>query len=223
MEHLLSRCRVNVSPSERFISVFAGAGLLFNALSKAKKNIPESLFAGYLLYRGASGHCIAYNALGKTKPDNKSRNVNIQIILTVNKPRQEVYDFWRQLENLPLFMEHLKRVQNLTEDVSEWEACIPGGMWHIRWRSKIVKEIPYELLGWHSLPGSSIENTGKIEFKDAIGGGTKIHAVISYHAPFGIPGEGTARIFNPYFSEMVRQDIKNFKTFIEAERKRDGY
>ncbi|HET7360751.1 MAG TPA: SRPBCC family protein [Salinimicrobium sp.] len=215
MNHLFSRGHINVSRAERLLSVMAGAGFLFNALRDNRKNIAESLLGGYLLYRGGTGHCLFYDALGKTKPDNRSRNVNIQITQIVDKPRKEVYNAWRNLENLPLFMEHLESVQNLTQNISEWVVNIPGGVWHIRWKGEIVKEIPDELLGWQSLPGSNIENAGKIEFKDAPNGGTEVHAVISYHAPFGIPGEGAARMFNSYFEELVREDILNFKDFIE--------
>lgn len=207
---------VNISNSERAVSLLAGAYLIYDALSKKDKSISEAMLAGALLYRGITGHSAFYSAIGKTKPDNRSRNVNIQIIQTVNKPRKEVYEFWRRLENLPLFMEHLESVESLNDNISVWEAKLPGGMGSFRWKSEIVKERPYELLGWHSLPGSSICNAGKIEFKDTPEG-TEIHVVISYHAPGGIPGEGAARLINPYFEELVKEDVRNFKWYIEKD------
>lgn len=214
MRRLLNHLYTNVSPAERGASLLAGAYFLYDALAKEKKSGLEAVLAGYLLYRGASGNCFVYNAIGKTKPDNRSRNVNIQIRQIVNKPREEVYAFWRNLENLPLFMEHLESVDNLNDSISVWEANIPGNMGTIRWKSEIVKERENELLGWQSLPGSSIENAGKVEFRDA-GDATELHVVISYHAPGGIPGESAARLLNPVFEDMVEEDIRNFKWFIE--------
>lgn len=158
-----------------------------------------------------------YNAIGKTKPDNRSRNVNIRVEMTVNRPREAVYGFWRRLENLPLFMEHLEMVNSKDENISVWEAKIPGGMGKFRWRSEIVKEIPYELLGWQSLPGSEVENAGKVEFFDAGDNATRLHVVITYHAPLGIAGEGVARMINPYFEKMVEEDVRNFKKYIEGD------
>lgn len=216
MRNFLKHLNVNVSPAERGFSFLAGAYMMYDAIGKEKKSSLEAILAGYLLYRGVSGNCFAYNAIGKTKPDNRSRNVNIQITQIVNKPRKQVYDFWRDLENLPLFMEHLENVNNLNDSISVWEANIPGGMGTVRWKSEIVKERPYELLGWQSLPGSSIENAGKVEFKDAGEFATEVHVVISYHAPGGIPGESAARLINPMFKEMVEEDIQNFKWFIEG-------
>ena len=214
MRKLLSHLHTNVSPQERAISLLAGAFFLYDSLAAKKKNTLEGLLAGFLLYRGATGNCPAYSAIGKSKPDNHSRNVNIQFTQVVNKPRNEVYDFWRNVENLPLFMNHLKSVTNLNEGISVWEAIIPGGMGTLRWKSEIVKERPNELIGWQSLPGSSIKNAGKVEFKD-FGNGTEVHVVISYHAPGGIAGEGAARIINPVFKELVEEDVANFKWFIE--------
>ncbi|HET8855616.1 MAG TPA: SRPBCC family protein [Salinimicrobium sp.] len=205
----------NVSKSERLVSILSGTGFLVDALIKNKKNIPEAAFAGYLLFRGISGQCFVYKAMGKTKPNNQARNINLKVTQTVARPREEVFAFWSNLENLPLFMKHLENVEKIDEEISQWEAKVPGGIWHIRWQSKIVKEIPGELIGWRSLPGSSIMNAGKIEFFDGPGGSTIVHAVISYHAPLGIAGEGAARIFNPYFEDMVRNDILSFRNFIE--------
>lgn len=215
MSQSFQKFNPNVSKSERIISFLTGSYILYDALAKKKKSLPEAVLAGYLMFRGTTGYCSVYNAIGKTKPDNRSRNVNIQVTLKVDKPRQEVYAFWRQLENLPLFMEHLEMVNSIDENISVWEAKIPGGIGHIRWRSEIVKEIPNEFLGWQSLPDSNIENAGKVEFRDTEDFGTELHVVISYHAPWGIPGEGMARAFNPLFKKMVEDDVRNFKDFIE--------
>jgi len=215
MRNLLPHFQVNVSPTERAVSLLAGAYFLYDGVGRNKKSILESLFAGYLLYRGATGNCAAYTAIGKTKPDNRSRNVKIQVRQIINRPHKDVYEIWRNFENLPLFMEHLESVDSLNDTISVWEAKIPGGMGHVRWKSEIVKERPYDLIGWQSLPGSSIENAGKVEFKDASDHATEVHVVISYHAPGGIPGEGAARLVNPVFEDMLREDISNFKWFVE--------
>lgn len=216
MRNLLRHLYVNVSPAERGASLLAGAFFLYDAIGKQKKSGLEAILAGYLLYRGVSGNCFVYNAIGKTKPDNRSRNVNIQLKMVVNKPREEVYSFWRHVENLPLFMEHLESVESLNDSISVWEASLPGHVGTLRWKSEIVKERPNELLGWQSLPGSSIENAGKVEFRE-VPGGTELHIVISYHAPGGIPGESAARLLNPMFEDMVEEDVRNFKWFIERD------
>ena len=215
MRDLVPHFQVNVSPAERGISLLSGAYFLYDAIAKKEKSPLGAILAGYLLYRGISGNCVVYNALGKTKPDNHSRNVNIRVNQIVDRPREEVYEFWRNLENLPLFMEHLVDVQQINDSISAWEARLPGGVGKVRWKSEIVMEIQNEHLGWQSLPGSSLQNAGKVEFFDAPNGGTELHVVFSYHAPGGIAGEGAARLLNPVFEDTVREDLQNFKYYIE--------
>ena len=205
----------NVSKTERILSLLGGAYALYDSVGKDKKSITEAAFAGYLIFRGATGFCFVYEGMGKTKPDNRSRNVNIQVSQLVDRPREEVYEFWRKFENLPLFMEHLKSVKSLNDHISVWKAELPGGVGNVSWKSEIVKEIPNELIGWQSLPGSEIENAGKVEFVDSPDYGTEVHVVFSYSAPGGIPGEGAARIINPLFENMVREDVENFRHFME--------
>ena len=116
-------------------------------------------------------------------------------------------------------MRHLKKVQVLDETTSEWTASIPrlpGKLGTVSWKSEIVKDDPGALLSWKSLPGSAIENAGKVSFNDAGKFGTEVHVVISYHAPLGLVGEKAGKLLNPLFEKMVREDIRNFKRFIET-------
>lgn len=205
----------NVGKTERILSLLGGTYMLYDGLLKDNKSFVEAAFAGYLLFRGTTGFCGLYNLMGKTKPDARSRNVNIQVTQLVERPREEVYEFWRKFENLPMFMEHLESVKSLNDHISVWKAEGPAGMGTMTWKSEIVKERPNELIGWQSLPGSAVENAGKVEFKDVEGFGTEVHVVISYSAPGGIPGEGAARLINGVFEDMVREDIENFKEFME--------
>lgn len=104
---------VNVNDNERLFSVTLGTFFLTRGLRKV--NVLNTLLGGYLIYRGASGHCPVYGQLQRNKYTDKPESVNIQTTLIVNKPKQEVYDFWRKLENLPLFMKHLKSVKEVDE------------------------------------------------------------------------------------------------------------
>jgi uncharacterized membrane protein len=114
---------------------------------------------GYLLNRGITGHCEIYDRI--TKYVENSVNINIRSSFLIHKPRHEVYDFWRRLDNLPLFMTHLKSVTLLGNDKSHWILKMPKGVPNLSWNAAIVKDKPDEMIGWHSLPGSIILNAGK--------------------------------------------------------------
>lgn len=215
----LPKVKKNIGDLERAISVLGGCYLLYDAL-KNKRSIPEIGAGAFMLYRGLSGYCPASHAgekLFTRRADEPSgSNVNIHARLIVKRPVSEVYNFWRHLGNLPLFMEHLEGVTVLGPTHSEWKAKLPGGIGTVTWKAEIVKEEPYKFIGWRSMPGSTISNAGKVSFKDAGELGTLVHIVFSYHAPLGMAGEEIAKLLNPVFEKMVRKDVMGFKRYMET-------
>lgn len=215
---------INVSNNERLFSAALGAFILSSGLGKLTKNpikgLVRTALGGYLLYRGMSGHCSLYSSMGKTKGVNHTDAINIRTSLIVNKPKDEVYAFWRKLENLPLFMKHLSSVTEIDSKHSHWEAVVPGNIGKVKWNAEIVKEEPGYLIGWQSIPNSMINNAGKVVFHDALNGeGTELEVVITYHAPAGELGAGLAKLLNPVFEKMVRTDVLEFKEYIETKHK----
>lgn len=213
-----AKLSVNVNKLERIASILAGTALIYKGATSnnAKMQLPIALSGIALLFRGATGHCPVYSLAGKKKLPDTVKNINIITKMTVNKPRLEVYNFWRKLSNLPLFMEHLESVEVLDDKRSHWVAKAPGHLGKIEWDAEIAKEIEGELLGWNSLPHATINNAGKVEFRDADGNGTELTIVITYRAPFGDVGEGIASWLTPMVKKMIVKDVKNFKRFIEA-------
>jgi len=211
---------INVSNFERAASAAIGGFLIFNSLGKIfrapLRSISRIGAGSALLYRGLSGYCPVYDQMHID--GSKSSSVNMLTTFTVNKPREEVYNFWRKLENLPLFMKHLVSVTAIDDKRSHWEAKIPeGNPISVKWDAEIMKDDPGRLLSWRSLPGSTIDNAGKVEFRDALGDqGTELKVMITYRPPAGNIGSGIAKLLNPLFEKVVRADVNNFKSFIDA-------
>ncbi|SFD98362.1 YgaP-like transmembrane domain [Flavobacterium phragmitis] len=205
----------NVSTLERVLMVTSGAYLLYSALSKEKKSISKAGAGGAMLLRGISGYCPVYDAAGHLMND-KASNVNIRLNVVINKPVGEVYDFWRNLENLPKFMSHLSGIKTIDENTSEWTAKGPGGIGSISWIAKIAKDRKDKLLSWFSVDGSTIRNAGKVIFKAHGHTATELDITISYHAPLGIAGESAAKLLNPYFEKLVEADILSLKKHLES-------
>jgi uncharacterized membrane protein len=204
----------NVGNKERIISALAGGYLLYSSM-RGRASVTKGALSVFLLYRAVTGHCPAYKALNYNTVD-KPENINIRTVITVNKPRSEVFAFWRKLENLPLFMKHLKSVEQIDDNSSMWKAKIPGWPVTLSWKAQILKEEKDELLSWQSLPDSTVFNAGKVEFRDAGNNETEVHAVITYKAPLGKAGEEIARLLNPAFENMVQEDLRNFRRYIET-------
>jgi len=219
---------INVGWQERVLSAGVGGYLLAaglrNLTRKPLKGLIQTVIGGFLTYRGATGNCPAYTSLGKTSDATHASSVNIRTSMIVNRPRQEVYQFWRRLENLPKFMKHLLTVKELDAKRSHWEAVIPGNVGTLKWDAEIVKERDNELIGWQSTNNATIENAGKVEFRDIDNGqGTELDVVISYRPPAGDIGSGIAKLLNPVFEKLIKQDILNFKQYIEGTQEAPVY
>jgi uncharacterized membrane protein len=207
----------NVSTLERIIMVTSGAYLLYNGLAKKEKNITKSGIGGTMLLRGLSGYCPVYDAVDHLKND-KVHNINIRVNSVINKPVSEVYAFWRNLENLPKFMNHLDSVNTISNTTSEWTAKGPAGIGKLTWKAEIIKDEKEKFLSWQSLHDASIENVGKVIFKPK-GKATELDITISYRAPLGIAGQSAAQLLNPFFEKIVKDDVENLKSYLESGHK----
>jgi uncharacterized membrane protein len=205
----------NVNTVERALSVATGMVLWGISFRRPFTNPLKYLSSIYLLYRGISGNCPVYTKLGKDST--KTPAINLRAEYVVNKPRQTVYDYWRKLENLPLFMKHLARVDQISETQSRWEAILPGNHGTVSWEAEIVKDIPGNLIGWRSIEGAMVENAGKVEFYDDVNSdGTLIRIIFSYHPVAGGLGTGIARFLNPSLEKLLKEELHDFKELIEG-------
>ena len=136
--------------------------------------------------------------------------------MTVNRPPAEVYEFWRNLENLPRFMRHLDSVTVTGPGRSRWVVRGPGGV-RVEWDAEIVEERPGEFLAWRSLPGAQVENAGWVSFRPAPGNrGTEVSLRLAYHPPAGRLGSAVAWLFGREPEQQLREDMGRFKQVIET-------
>lgn len=108
--------------------------------------------------------------------------------ITIDAPAITLYDFWRDLRNMPLIMEHLREVQPLDPVRSRWIANGPKGT-TVRWEAEIVEDDPGELIAWRTIQGP-FESAGSVRFLPAPGGrGTEVVCDMHYHLRGGILGK----------------------------------
>jgi uncharacterized membrane protein len=146
----------------------------------------------------------------------EQRATDVRAAITVWRPVEEVYGFWRDFGNLPGFMDHLESVQVSADGRSHWKAKAPGGR-TVDWDAEVTEERPNELIAWRSLPGADVENSGSVRFETAPGGeGTEMHLEIHYDAPGGAVGMTVAKLFGEEPTQQVKDDLRRFKQVMET-------
>lgn len=220
----------NVGNTERVISSLAGGGLIAYGLSRKDwLGALIGLVGGGLALRGATGHCQLYDALDidtkekslleRGKDKTKSwfgQNVEVVKSVLINKPAEELYSFWRNFENLPVFMNHLEAVKVIDAQNSEWTAKAPLGM-EVSWKAVISEDRPNELIAWHSTEDSQIPNSGKVEFLSTPDRGTMVKVIIKYVPPAGKIGELAAYFLTEEPDTQVTDDLRRFKRLMETD------
>jgi uncharacterized membrane protein len=140
----------------------------------------------------------------------------IERTVTINRPRHELYAFWRDFRNLPFFMENIASVNVIDDRRSHWVVRAPGDA-TVEWDSVITEDIPGELIEWRSNDDASVPNTGRIEFRDTTNGrGTLVSATIAYDPPLGGVGRAIAKLFQAEPKIQARNELRRFKQLMET-------
>jgi len=136
--------------------------------------------------------------------------------VTIDRPRQELYAFWRDFRNLPLFMENIESVTVLDEQRSHWVVRAPADR-TVEWDAVITEDEPGQAIAWASTDDASVRNSGRIEFRDSGNGrGTEVRATIVYDPPVGALGKLVAKLFQREPKVQARQDLRRFKQLMET-------
>lgn len=217
---LLSRLpAANVGNTERLLTLLAGAALLGYAWRSGSRGL--GVASAGLLLRGATGYCPAYGAMGVNNADTKdalsgSRGVHVRESIVIHAPAEEIYRFWRQFDRLPEVIPHLERVEQLDTKRSRWTAKAFDKV-PVTWESEIINEVPYETIGWKTVPGESIQHAGSVNFKPAYGNnGTEVRVHLQYAAPGGRAASWLAWLAGEDPASAMRQGLRNLKRRLEG-------
>jgi uncharacterized membrane protein len=146
----------------------------------------------------------------------ESGAIRVKRSTVINRSPEEIYKFWREIENLPKFMYHLESVQRTGEGRSHWVTRGPAGK-RVEWDSEITEDRPNERLAWRSLEGSDVYNAGSVQFEARPGGrGTIVRVDMEYYPPGGVAGTAVAMLFNESPEQQIFDDLNRLKQVLET-------
>ncbi len=142
--------------------------------------------------------------------------VGVERSITVRRPIEEVYGFWKGYANLPRFMRHLTSVETLGEKRTRWTATGPAGT-TVSWDAETLVDRDNEWIAWRSLDNADVENHGSVRFTRAPGDhGTEVRVHLQYRPPAGRLGRGIAWLFGEEPGQQVHEDLHRFKQLMET-------
>ena len=217
---------INLGKNERSLSTFSGAALLAAAIMRPRRlGILLGPLGANLLYRGISGHSLVYKLLGKNRAVHDSeaavsvpheQGMRVVHSVTINRPPEEIYAFWRDFTNLPKFMQHLESVIIESDTQSHWRVKGPAGT-TIEWDAEIVNDEPNEVIGWRSLENPYVDHAGAVRFRAAPGDqGTEVEVKIEYVPVAGGVGTAVANLLGEAPERQVWDDLRRLKQWLEV-------
>jgi len=219
--------QLNVGQLERWASLGGGGALILSGLlRRTPGSLSLALLGGGLVYRGATGHCPLYAALGVNTAEYHppstaiaaGEGVKVTRSILVLRPTEQLYRYWRNFENLPRIMRHLESVELTSSNRSRWVARGPLGV-KFEWEAEIISEKENELIAWRSLEGSAVDTAGSVHFVPARNGqATEVKVVLKYNPPAGKVGAVIARLLGDAPEQQIEEDLRTFKWVMEIGR-----
>jgi len=199
---------------ERWASLLGGGAMILAGLrDRSLRGVLTTLAGGGLLYQGVKGNSTLKQIQDVAGLENALR---AEKTVTINRPVEELYAFWRDFENFPRFMKHVKSVTVTDEHRSHWVASAPLGA-EVEWDAEIITDEPNRLIAWTSLPDADIENSGFVRFQPATGNrGTEVKVVMEYNPPGGSVTAAIARLFGEEPEQQIGDELNRFKQLMEA-------
>jgi uncharacterized membrane protein len=136
--------------------------------------------------------------------------------VTIGKPVQEVFQFFRDFQNLPYFMKDLKEVTILSPKKSHWVVEIDLGI-SVEWDAEIISERANEMIAWKSIEGSQVQTTGSVWFRPAPAGlGTIVSLLLDYKIPGGKITEWLTKFTGEDPDSLSFINLRRLKCYLET-------
>ena len=148
-----------------------------------------------------------------------ARGIRLAESVRIHRSPHDVYDFWRNLSNIPHFMSHVERVDVLGPTRSHWVARGPGGL-RFEWDAEVINERRPDLIGWQSIGKADVASAGSVHFFELADGGTQVDVVLQYQPPAGKVGAVVVALLGMSPAAVLREDLRRLKVLLEAEGRR---
>ncbi len=222
VDRLSHDLQMNLSDGERVLSGVVGFGL--TAAGLARRGLSRwalLLVGGALLRRSLTGRCPLYHHLELDRRHGRSgvpgnRGTRVEASVEILCPAETLFAFWRNLEQLPRVMRHVKSVEQRGGTRSHWKVAGPAGQ-TLEWDAEIINEEEGRLLAWQSLPGATVRNAGSVWFEPTDGEATRVKVALEYDPPAGTVGVAIAELLGSSAEADLAEDLQRFKQFAEGE------
>jgi uncharacterized membrane protein len=144
----------------------------------------------------------------------RGHGILVEKTIDVDAPVEQVFAYWRNLSNLPMWMSHVREVRPVGDNRWHWVVDGPAGI-PVEWDSELLNVEENREMTWHTVGDSDVGSVGRIRFQSQ-GGGTRIHVQMRYLPPGGVIGHAVAKFFGADPKTEMDDDLVRMKGAIET-------
>ena len=145
----------------------------------------------------------------------QTRDVRLESRITINRPPEAVYRFWKDFRNLPNIMTFIDTVEPQEGDVTRWVSKVSPAGPTLEWESEIVDDVPGRLLAWRSLEGSDLQNWGTVIFRPSRDGlATELSLALNF-SPHNRIATRAAHFMSQLEEAVLNDNLRQLKEELE--------
>ena len=201
--------RDNWSPSQRALG--GACGMAMAAIGYFRggiKGFALCTAGGALLARATANQNLGSLVKGK--------GIYIEKTVHIDAPVDQVFAYWRNLENFPQWMSHVREIRYVGGDRFHWVVDGPAGT-PVEWDSELLNVDENREMTWRAVEGSDVDHTGRVRFEPD-GQGSRVHVQLKYAPPGGVIGHAVAKAFGVDPKSEMDEDLMRLKSVIETGR-----
>jgi uncharacterized membrane protein len=139
---------------------------------------------------------------------------SIEATVSIHRPVEEVFSFYRDFRNLPSFLGDVMAVEPISPTTSRWTVQGPLGI-RVVWRIRVTEETPNRLIRYETIAPPGLRTTWEIRFASGNEAeNTEIRETLK--APFGKLGRAALALVGKPPAEEVASNLHRLKQILET-------
>ena len=167
---------------------------------------------------GLAGAALGASGLTKHRGTGHQRysdDVHLTGQVTIRRPPEEVYEYWKNFRNLSAVMSFVERVEPREGNITHWVAKVPAGP-SITWDAEIVDDKPGRLLAWRALEGSDLQTWGTVMFDPGDNNlSTDVSVAFNFSPPANVSGT-MAQYLSGLENTLLDKNLRDLKSRLEG-------
>lgn len=152
-------------------------------------------------------------------PTSPSGGNTVEASITIQRPVEEVFSFYRDFRNLPRFLGDVMAIEQLGPSTSRWTIQGPLGI-RVRWTIRVTEARPNEVIRYETVAAPGFRTSWDIQFTPGREGGeTTVREVMN--APLGRLGRAALALVGKSPAAEVPANLHRLKEILETGRVTD--